>query len=35
MGVSPDKLHVPVFMLLNGGSPTKQTLYNIIDFEEI
>ena len=32
--MSPDKPNVPVFMLLNGGSPTKQILYNIIDFED-
>ena len=29
LGVSPDKTLVPVFMLLNGGSPTKQ-IYSLI-----
>ena len=33
LGVSPDKPNVPVFILIHGGSPTKQILFNIIEFE--
>ena len=26
LGVSPDKPNVPVFIIINGGSPTKQKI---------
>lgn len=32
LGVSPDKINVPVALLVEGGLPTKQILFHIDEF---
>ena len=33
LGVSPDKINVPVALLVEGGLPTKQMLFHIDEFD--
>ena len=33
LGVSPDKINVPVALLVEGGLPTKQMLFHINEFD--